>query len=280
MTTKSKIALFQMDCKLGQPEANVAKCIQAMEQAAQAGAFLITFPECALTGYAFDSPEEAARCALSAEGPELARLREESKRLGIYVVVGFAELCAGKLYNSAAILSPAKGVEQIYHKLHLPYIGLDKFVEKGDRPLPPLETPFGRLGILICYDVRFPEMSRYLAVSGADILLQPTNFPAGSECTRDVLPMARAFENGVYFLSCNRVGEERGSRFIGGARILDPKGRCLALAGEEKEELLIAEIDPAAARQKYSLSPDGSWSVDIEKDRRPEIFGDPRRLYC
>ena len=72
----------------------------------------------------------------------------------------------------------------------------------------------------ICYDIRFPELTRHLALSGADVIVHPTNWPYGSEYTRDVLPLARAFENGVYFLSCNRVGDEKSSHFIGGARVV------------------------------------------------------------
>ena len=279
MTTKSKVALFQMDCKFGETEVNVNKCVDAMKKAAREGCSLIVFPECALSGYCFDSLEEVARYAIPADGPDLARISSAAAELGIYAAVGFTENRGGKYYNSAAFISPDKGIEQVYSKMHMPYIGLDKFAEKGQPPLPPVETPFGRFSMIICYDIRFPELTRHLALSGADVIVHPTNWPYGSEYTRDVLPLARAFENGVYFLSCNRVGDEKSSHFIGGARVVGPNGRIVVQANDESEEMLICEIDVAASRQKHFYSVEGDWSIDIDKDRRPEVFGDPRKLY-
>ncbi|MEL7623712.1 MAG: carbon-nitrogen hydrolase family protein [Clostridiales bacterium] len=272
MSTKCKVALFQMDCKLGETGVNVEKCLTAISQAAGLGCSLIVFPELALSGYNVTSLEEALQFAIPVDSPYIKGLTEACKNNNIYAAVGYMEVREGKVYNSAALLGP-EGLLQNYSKMHMPNIGLDKFAEKGQPPLPPSETAIGKISMIVCYDIRFPELTRHFALKGADMVINLTNWPRGSEHTREVLPIARAFENKIYFMSCNRVGDERGSHFIGGSRIVDPNGRIIAQAGEEGEEMITAEIDVALARQKYFFSQEGNWSIDADKDRRPDVFG-------
>lgn len=271
METKSKIACVQMDVQYGDLKANKEKCVHFIQQAAEAGSALVLFPECALQGYCMNTKEEVMALAIPVDDPSILEIAAACKAHHIMAAVGFLEMRGGSAYNSVVLLGP-EGVLQVYSKMHLPFIGADRFVTQGQPPLPPVETPIGRISMIICYDVRFPELSRYYALQGADILLIPTNWPLGSEKTREIFPIARAFENGIYVLAANRVGDERGSHFIGGSRMISPSAQILTQAGAE-EAMLLADIDVAISRKKDFVSVEGNWSIDIFKDRRPEVFG-------
>ena len=130
-----------------------------------------------------------------------------------------------------------------------------------------------RLGMNICYDAAFPEPSRVLALAGADLLVLPTNWPPGAQCTAEFVINTRALENHIYFLAVNRVGTERGFEFIGKSKICDPSGRVLALAGPQDEQILYADVDPALARRKRVIRVPGKHEIDRFADRRPEMYG-------
>ena len=279
MSETYKVAAFQMDCKLGQTEQNADRIITILHDAKRQNVRLVVFPECALSGYCVNSVEETAQVAIPIHDPNIQRIVDACKELSIYACVGYTENRNGKRYNSAFLAGPEGRILSNYSKMHLPYVGADKFVEKGQPPEPPVQTEIGSLSTIICYDVRFPELTRYYGLNGADIMMHPTNWPLGSEGTREILPVARAFENMMFWIACNRVGDENGSHFIGGSRIISPGGKVLAQAGEDGEELIIAEIDPAAARRKSFYSVEGDWSIDIIGDRRPEVFGN-QELVC
>jgi 5-aminopentanamidase len=127
----------------------------------------------------------------------------------------------------------------------------------------------------ICYDGAFPEAARVMALDGADLIVLPTNWPPGAECTAEFVINARAMENHVYYLAVNRVGTERGFRFIGQSKICGPHGEVLAEARHENEAILYAEIDPALARRKRVVRVPGLHEIDRFADRRPEMY---RRL--
>lgn len=272
METKSKVACVQMDIAYGEIETNTARCIAYIEKAAKEGCRLVVFPECALQGYCMNSEEEVRELAIPLEDGHIQSIQAACAKHDIMAAVGYLENKEGVLYNSSVLLGP-EGVLQTFSKMHMPYVGADKFVSPGPAPTAPVETPIGNISMIICYDVRFAELSRHLALRGADMILMLTNWPVGSEKTREILPVARAFENGVYVLAANRVGTERGTHFIGGSRIIAPNAAMLAKSETDGEEMLVAEIDVAVARKKYFVSVEGNWSVDIFKDRRPDIFG-------
>jgi predicted amidohydrolase len=125
----------------------------------------------------------------------------------------------------------------------------------------------------ICYDGAFPEPSRAMALDGADLIVLPTNWPPGAECTAEFVINTRAMENNVYYMAVNRVGVERGFRFIGKSKICGPNGDVLALANHEDETILYAEIDPAKARRKRIIRVPGKHEIDRFADRRPEMYG-------
>jgi predicted amidohydrolase len=125
----------------------------------------------------------------------------------------------------------------------------------------------------ICYDGSFPESARVLTLLGADLIVLPTNWPPEAGFNpRHVVP-TRAFENRVYYAAVNRVGEERGVRFIGLSRIVAPDGSLLAASESDREEILYAEIDPAQARRKRIVHASGKYELDRIADRRPEMYG-------
>jgi predicted amidohydrolase len=130
-----------------------------------------------------------------------------------------------------------------------------------------------RVGMNICYDSAFPEAARCLALLGADLIALPTNWPPGAECMAQHAIRTRAMENAVYYAAVNRVGEERGFRFIGLSSICGPNGDVLAESSGTEEEILYAEIDPARARRKRIVRVPDKHEIDRFADRRPEMYG-------
>jgi len=226
-----KIAAVQIDCRLGDVPANLRAVRIGLRDAARLGARLAVFPECALTGYCFESREEALPFAEPAPGPSTAAIAADCRELGVWAVVGMVERDdAANLFNACALVGPA-GFVTTYRKIHLPYLGVDRFTTPGDRPFAVHDLGGLRIGMHICYDGSFPESARVLTVLGADLLVLPTNWPTGAAPTIRHLTAARSLENHVYSVAVNRVGEERGFRFVGQSRIIDCDGELLASAG-------------------------------------------------
>jgi predicted amidohydrolase len=266
------IALVQMDPKIGDRARNRAAIVAGIERAAGAGARLVVFPECALSGYVFDSAAAAAPAAETVPGETTEAVAEACRKHGVYAIVGLLERVDDALYNSAFVAGPS-GLVANYRKCHLPVLGIDRYVGRGEE-LPVIELPFARIGILICYDVRFPEAARSLTLRGADVIVVPTNWPEGAESAPEFLTRARAWENRVFVAACNRVGEERGARFIGRSQIVAPDGKLLAEADGCSETMLTATIDPALARQKKLVIRPGEFELDPIGGRRPELYRD------
>jgi len=265
-----RVAVAQLEPKLGEKARNLDACLARMEEAASAGARLLVLPECAIPGYMFDSAAEALRFAEEIPGPATETLERECLRLDLYVVCGLLEQDGDALRNSAVLIAP-DGLIGTYRKTHLPFLGVDRFTLPGDE-LPVYETPLGRIGLEICYDLRFPEVTRTLALKGADLVAHPTNFPMAAKVQTDVITLARAAENRIYLLTANRVGKERWGEFCGWSQIVDPYGRRLAEAGETEEALLVAEVDVEKARDKDYVVP-GEYELYLFGDRRPELYG-------
>jgi predicted amidohydrolase len=276
MGAAMKVAGVQMDVVLGDREANLARIGERLRETARAGAQLTVFPECSLPGYCFHSIDEARPHSEPVPGPSTLKLADVCRELATYAVVGLLEADGERLFNAAALVGP-EGVVASYRKVHLPYLGVDRFTTPGDRPFAVHAAGKGagevRVGMSICYDAAFPEAARVLALEGADVIALPTNWPPGAECTADFVINARAMENNVYYMAVNRVGNERGFRFIGQSKICDPRGRVLAEARHEDEMILYADIDPAFAREKHIVRVPGKHEIDRFADRRPELYG-------
>src|SRR5712691_139507 len=265
-----RVAVAQLEPQLGAKERNLEACLARLDEAATAGAELLVLPECAIPGYMFDSAEEAMTFAEKIPGPSTEALAESCRRLRIHAVCGLLERDGDQLRNSAVLVGP-DGLLGSYRKTHLPFLGVDRFTVPGDQ-LPVYDTPLGRIGLEICYDLRFPEVTRALALKGADLVAHPTNFPMAARVQTELITVARAAENRIYLLTANRVGKERGGEFCGWSQIVDPYGRRLAEAGETEKALLVAEVDVELARDKNYVVP-GEYELYLFGDRRPELYG-------
>jgi predicted amidohydrolase len=268
----STFAAVQMEPKLFDAEANLVKVIDFMHEVSICKAEIAVFPECALTGYAL-SAEEAASIAESIPGPRTDRLTEACRETDLTaVVVGTIEKDElGRLFNTAALVGP-DGLIARYRKTHLPYLGVDRYLAEGDALPDPVETPVGRLGLLICYDLRFPEPCRVLAISGAQVILLPTAWPSAATLYPNFVAQSRAAENSIFLIAANRVGEERGTHYLGRSVIAGPDGEILAEAGVEGEEILCVQIEPERSDLKQRIFAPGEYELHLFDDRRPELY--------
>jgi predicted amidohydrolase len=256
---------------------NLERVLEVLHDEAAQDAALVVFPECTLSGYIIGSREEAMTAAIRATGPEIERLASACRALGLYAVVGFLEAAGERLYNGAALIGP-EGLVGLHRKAHLPRVGVDRVVDRGDLPFAVYPTTIGRIGMLICYDLSFPEAIRCLALDGMEVLAHPTNSPTGTwgpPGSRAEPPKndANASRERVTIISADRCGVERGVEFTGGSRIAGPSGRILASAASYGEERVRATIHPARSRSKRVVIPHLPLEVDYHADRRPDLYG-------
>ncbi len=266
-----RIAAVQMDVRLADVAGNLSAMTRRAEEAHANGATLVIFPECALTGYCFDSRAEALPYAQPIPGPATEAMHALCRELGIYVVFGLLEAAGDQLFNAAAMIGP-KGLIASYRKVHLPWLGIDRYTDYGDQPFAVHSAGEVQVGLNICYDAGFPEPARCLTLLGADLIILPTNWPPGAEAAAEYAINTRAMENTVYYAAVNRVGVERGFKFIGHSRICDPLGRTLAHAPHTDETILYADVDVSLARKKHLVRVPDLNEVNRLADRRPEMY--------
>ncbi len=276
MNTIIKVAAVQMNPKLMKKDKNLEKMLLRIQEAAAKGSRLITFPECALTGYFFLSREEALPYAETIPGPATDKVADLCKKSGVHVVFGLLEIDHGELCNAAALIGP-DGLVGKYRKTHIPMAGVDRFVARGDKPFEVFRTPIGNIGMLICHDITFPESARILMLQGADIIVLPTNWPRQYDIVAKHIINTRAVENFVHIIACDRVGTERKVRFLGLSKIVNARGMTKISGSISKEEILYSEVDIAYARIKYVPGVAGGKWFDIINDRRPEFYVDIAR---
>lgn len=272
------LSCVQSDVTFADVSANQDRVIAWLDRAAEQAAGLVVFPECMLSGYGFESREEAWGSALAIDDPRWQTLAAACRRSQpLYLVIGFLELAAGadgskKLYNAAALVGP-EGVLGSYRKVHLPHLGVDRWVDRGDRPYAIHQAGEARIGMAICYDSSFPEPMRVLGLAGADVITLPTNWPVAAARTAEIVPLARSMENHLFFVAANRVGSERGFRYCGRSSISGPDGVKLARAEGDAETLLFAEVDLQQARSKRIERTPGAHVIDRFADRQPAFYG-------
>ena len=243
-----QVASVQCDVKFGQPELNTAFVVETCVRLKADGCDLAVFPEAVLTGYCANSLEEARAIALPESSPYLKNIQDAACRLDMLVIAGYIGQWNSEIANCATLFGSCG--PQTYRKAHLPFLGVDRFVTPGDE-LSVFDTPHGKIGLQICFDVRHPEGCLVLSLKGADMVVIPTNWPTGAAISADVIAVTRAVENHVFVMTCNRVGEERTFSFIGRSKIIDPDGKILAGA-EGVACILSAEIDLTLARNNAS----------------------------
>ena len=268
----TRLAVVQSDCRLADLAGNTAMVVRKLHAAADAGAELVLFPECVLSGYGFGSRAETLAAAEEIPGPGTLAVAEACAARKVWCVFGLLERAGNNLFNSLSAVGPAGYVGR-YRKTHLPLVGADRFTDPGDDPPPVYELAGLRVGLGICFDGGFPEFPRLLALAGADLIALPTNWADKALATATYVPPARALENAVYFAACNRVGTESGFHYIGRSSVFDPAGVKLAGAEHDREDVLFATIDPARARDKRVVNTPGEYEVDRVNWRRPELYG-------
>jgi predicted amidohydrolase len=264
------VGAAQIDVTLGDKISNLNKCLYLLKLAAQQKIETIVFPECALTGYVFNSFDEAFRISETIPGESTKILEKACRKYKIMAVVGLLEKDKGKLYNSAVLISP-EGLLGKYRKTHTLCLGVDRYVSAGES-LPVFSLSQGKFGVLICYDLRFPEPARIMALKGVQIILNPANLPKNAEAYANFYNLARSCENRLFLVSANRVGEERNVRFIGRSQIISCSGQILAEGSKTTEEIIKAEIKLEEADVKHVVNIPGEYEFDIFKDRRPELY--------
>ncbi|NVZ24552.1 hydratase [Pseudomonas gingeri] len=268
------VAAVQMEPRVGCKAHNLEVSLRLIDEAASAGARVVVLPELASSGYVFSSREEAFDLAEPVPaGTSTQAWTDIARQRDIYVIAGLVERVGNKLYNSAVMVGP-QGYVGTYRKLHL-WGDEHLYFEAGDLGLPVFHTPFGRLAMIICYDGWFPEVYRLLAMQGADIVCMPTNWVpmAGQRddamIMANTLAMANAHANSLNIICANRVGTERGQRFIGNSLIVGADGWPLIDPGSaDQQQILYAEINLKASRQSRHLT----LFNTVLRDRRSDIY--------
>jgi len=265
------VACCQLAPVLGAPQANRELAAEAVSQAAAAGADIVVLPELMSSGYVFESKDEARACAEAVDGPTLQVWVRLAAARDLVIVGGFCELADEELFNSAALVD-ASGVRAVYRKAHL-WDRERLWFAPGSGAPPVLATRAGRVAMMICYDLEFPEWVRLPALAGAQLLCAPVNWPAlprpAGERPMDVVKVqADAAVNRMFVAVCDRAGQERGVDWVEGSVIVDADGWPLAGgAGGAGITTIMAECRLADALDKAvsSLS-------DVHADRRPQLY--------
>jgi N-carbamoylputrescine amidase len=268
------IACVQMEPMIGAKRENVERSIALIHEAADRGAGLVILPELSNTGYVFKSRVEAWDLAEAVtEGPTSSAWLAVAQKLNIYIVAGIAEKTGAKLFNSAIFLGP-EGHIGTFRKVHL-WGDENLFFEPGDLGFPVFSAPFGRVGMMICYDQWFPEAYRSCALRGADIVCVPTNWvpipgqDPDRQAMANIIAMAAAHTNSVFVAAANRIGTERGQPFIGQSLIVSYTGWPIAgPASPDKEEIVFAHVNVSEARKKRRWNDHNQ----VVRDRRPDQY--------
>ncbi|RKQ89642.1 putative amidohydrolase [Mycolicibacterium mucogenicum 261Sha1.1M5] len=289
------VACSQFTPVLGAVRENVDRSLELIREAAGRGAQVVVLPELASSGYAFADTAEAAAASEPATGESVTRWHNAAAELGIVIVAGFAETNPdGAPYNSAALVMPGAD-PVIYRKAHL--WDRERLIFTPGDDLPPVVDTFvGRIGVMVCYDLEFPEWVRIAALAGAELICAPVNWPTVQRPTGErpgevVRVQAEASMNRVAIAACDRGGNERGVEWSGASVIVDADGWPLALterAGDRRRPApqpttaadgstlpdridpattIFAEIDLAASRTKRIAA-----YSDVIADRRTDLY--------
>lgn len=266
------VAAVQWDPKICQKNYNIEKSVSLIHEAAKKGAGLIVLPEMCNAGYVFESRSEAYQQAESIpSGHTCEAWINIAQKDSIFLVAGMIEKDGNCLYNTAVLIGP-EGYIGKYRKLH-EWDRAKLYLEPGNLGLPVFTLPFGRLGMMICYDGWFPEVPRILTLKGADIICDATNWVVlATQSKKDywALPAHRAHAifNSVFVVCADRVGHERGVEYAGNSVIIDIGGSFLAgPANPENEEIIQAEINLVKGRGRH-------WTDfnSVLEDRRTDIY--------
>ncbi|MER5431552.1 carbon-nitrogen hydrolase family protein [Streptomyces sp. NPDC002588] len=258
-----RTALLQSSGRPGSVVENLKVLDEAAGRAAAAGAALLVAPEMFLTGYAIG--DGIARLAESADGDSADAIAELAARHGLAVAYGYPERVGDAVYNSAQLISADGSRLANYRKTHLFGCFERDHFHSGEQPVVQAELDGLTVGLMICYDVEFPENVRAHALAGTDLLLVPTAQMHPFQFVAESMIPVRAFENQLYVAYVNRVGPEGEFEFVGLSALAGPDGIARARAGRG-EELVFADADPVALAASREANP-------YLTDRRPGLYG-------
>jgi N-carbamoylputrescine amidase len=276
-TLDARVAIAQLDLPAGKLDDNRQRIVDAIRTATDQGASLIVLPELAQSGYRLDDWREAHSVAETIPGPTTEVWRAEAERANCYIIGGICERDGNALYNSVAIVGP-EGVMAIYRKLHL-FMDERLIFQPGDVGLPVVTLPFGRVGVVVCYDLRFPEAMRVLALQGADLVAVPTAWAPGFDRTPPpdgIIDQVKAAAvqanlNQVWVACASRSGADGDLGYLGSSVVVNPHGRIeYGPAPRDQEVIEVIEIDMAEARHAKVRHP----LITPLADRRTDVYGD------
>ena len=258
-----KVGFIQTRPEFGKKQYNIERTVDLIKNI---DADLIVLPELFDSGYLFTSMKEVEKVSEKIpDGYTIQSLIEVAKENDSFIVAGLVEKAERIFYNSSVLIGP-EGLIDFYRKAHL-FKDEPKWFEKGDTGFKVCDIGLAKIGMMICFDWIFPEAARTLALKGADIICHPSNLML-PYCQKAMV--TRSIENGVFSITCNRIGiEERGGErleFTGLSQITDPKGNVLANASKDKEEKQVIKIDPLEAREKRI------GQNEIFRERRTDLY--------
>ncbi len=270
---KARIGFVQTDPEFGEVEKNLARAESLVAGAPEFD--VLVLPELFSTGYLFEDRDECRSFAEPPDGPTLSRVREWATARRGWICAGFVESAGDRIFNSCVLAGP-DGEASVYRKIHLFDREPDVF-DPGDLPFEAVEIAgtdgVFSVGMMICFDWTLPEAARCLMLAGAEVILHPSNL---------VLPLCpeamrwRAFENKVWVITANRVGEDnhagRRLRFTGSSQIAGPAAEVLHRCDASEERVVVTEVDLAPVREKRFTA-----GNTLKNSRRPEMYGELRR---
>ena len=263
-----RAAAAQTLARLGDVKHNIEVAAQLVNEAVRQGAELVVLPECMNTGYLFDSAEHCRALAERVpDGPFGSAISALAREHGIFVASGITEWddTRGRIFNSGIMFDRNGKLAVHYHKQFLATHDQNWF-SFGERGCPVVDTDLGRIGLMICFDGRIPEIARSLALQGAEIIVDMANFFAMDQA--DMWGPARCYENGVWLVAATKAGYERSIYYPGGSMIVDPNGRVAAKMPYDRHGVIVADVSPEFAREKPIYSANDKFA-----DRRPSTYG-------
>lgn len=259
-----KIAVAQVNCSLGDVTSNCKQITSFAKRARGLGADVVIFPEMIDTGYEMLT---VVKNASKWDGLPFVTAKQAAADLGLYVICGLSEREEGNIYNSLGVFEPAGDLIGKYRKTHLfsgSPVHEQRYLTQGNS-LTVVRVGDMTFGLLICYDLRFPEISRMLVLNGAEVLVVCSAWPFPRDAHWKTLLAARAIENQVYVVAANRIGSDGPLTFCGSSCIVDPLGVTLTGGSHDSEELLISEISPEVVVSVRGSAP-------VLQDRRKDLY--------
>ena len=267
-----KVALAQISCRQANKTENLTKIKKFVARAKKQGAELVIFPELSLTGYVVR--DEIYELAEKIPGPSTKIMEDVAKKNDIHVIFGMPEVSdktEATLHNSAVFIGP-KGFIGKYHKMYLPTHSIfeEKRYFRPGYQTAVFDTELGKLGLIICYDIYFPEVTRLTRLKGAELIVCISASPGVRRSFFEVLTVARAIENTAFLAFVNLAGIQDGLQFWGGSRLVGPSGRVLVQAKYDEDDFVIGEVNYPDIRPIEAFVP-------TLRDLRPELFDQLKR---